>query len=80
MLNQFDPNKSLLSLPIVICTFSITLLFSVGISLIIITNSDFILNCTYEGFNNFITYFRVPLGILSLNIPFIALFGANHRS
>lgn len=80
MQNHFDPNKSLLSLPIVISTFSATLLLSIAMSLIIAINSDLIWNYSFKGFNDFVTYFKVPIGILSLNIPLIALFGANHRS
>lgn len=80
MLNHFDPNKSLLTLPIVIWTFGITLFFSLFVMVCIIFTSNLVFDFTSDGFNRFINYFKVPIGIVSLNIPLIALFGANHRS
>lgn len=80
MQNHFDPNKSLLTLPIVIWTFGITLFFSLFVMVCIIFTSNLVFDFTSDGFNGFINYFKVSIGIVSLNIPLIALFGANHRS
>ncbi|MEL4271417.1 hypothetical protein [Shewanella xiamenensis] len=35
---------------------------------------------SYSGFNNFVEIFKVPIAILALNIPVIAVLGAFHKS
>jgi hypothetical protein len=77
---QFDPMKSFLSLPIlwvvVITFFSLATVAAGTIAL----NSNLELSFSYKGFNQFVTIFKVPLGILALVIPVVALLAANHRS
>ncbi len=77
---SFDPDKSLLSLGIVKCTILATVVTSLFIHGVIAWTSNLELNLTYEGFNNFLKFFQFPIGVLGLNIPLIALYGANHRS
>ncbi len=77
---QFDPMKSFLSLPIlwvVVITFVLLATVTAGT---IALNSNLELSLSYSGFNRFITMFKVPLGILALIIPVVALLAANHRS
>lgn len=49
-------------------------------AIIIIYNSELQPNYTYTGLNNALTIFKIPLGILALIIPIVALLAANHRS
>lgn len=81
MNNSFDPEKSLLSLPVVhyiaITCLTLALAFSVPIvlacfSLPFVSSGD--------GINFFALQFKVPLGILALGLALIGLCGANHRS
>ncbi|MEW8034830.1 MAG: hypothetical protein AB2817_02085 [Candidatus Thiodiazotropha sp.] len=77
---EFNPNKSLIELPI----FWITIIFLFGLSfiiaLIIFSESDLFIDLTYEGFNNLFVFYRLPLTVLALIIPVIALIASNHRS
>lgn len=76
----FDPEKSLISLGIfkaVILTHTIAALC---LSIAIIYNSNLSPNFSYEGVNFFVEVFRVPLAILALIIPMVALLASNHRS
>lgn len=80
--SKFDPNKSFFSLPIVHNTTLTIVALSLSISVMIIINSDLweSWNFTYQGFNNLLEYFKIPLGILALLIPIGAVYAANHRS
>lgn len=64
--------------------FWISILFPLFLSLvfgsIIYLSSDLQLDTSYIGFNTFIEIFRVPLGILALIFPLVALVASNHRS
>lgn len=53
---------------------------SLSLFILIIKNNSLIFLWTYEGINNLLIIFKVPLGILALIIPFIAVINANHRS
>lgn len=50
------------------------------VTVLIVYYSGLTLRLDYIGFNNFLTYFKVPLSICALNIPIVALLAANHRS
>ncbi|WP_330961181.1 hypothetical protein [Photobacterium sp. 53610] len=76
----FDPNKSFLSLGVVWIVIGLLTGIAVLISAAIIVNSFLVWDFSYLGFNNFIVVFKVPLGVLALIIPLVALLAANHRS
>ena len=46
----------------------------------ILFNSQLHIDFSYSGFNNFVEIFKVPIAILALNIPVIAILGAFHKS
>lgn len=56
------------------------LLISSVIAILIISNSNLKLDLSYMGFNRFVDMFKVPLSILALAFPLIALVSTNHRS
>lgn len=77
---SFDPKKSLIELKIlwwVVGGFAVLAAF---IALIVGLNSEITSEYSYTGFNHSIVVFRVPLAILALIIPIVALLAANHRS
>tara|TARA_R110002167_G_scaffold234711_1_gene439997 strand:- start:9344 stop:10261 length:918 start_codon:yes stop_codon:yes gene_type:complete len=76
----FNPNESFFSLTIVWCT--LLLIVGIALTLIAIANYGSInqLCGSTECFNNFITQFKLPLGIISLLIPIGAIFAVQHRS
>lgn len=76
----FNPNVSFFNLKIVWGTF----FFIVVIALTLIAIANYGSNNQFCGstecYNNFITKFKLPLGILSLLIPIGAIFAVQHRS
>lgn len=76
----FDPHKSFLSLKIVWVSVIFLFLFSLIIGLVILANSEFVIDLSFIGFNLFISAFKFPLAIAALIIPIVALLAANHRS
>ncbi|WP_419243569.1 hypothetical protein ACN08P_19880 [Photobacterium leiognathi subsp. mandapamensis] len=77
---EFSPNKSLIQLRVLWIVVGIISLISTICFILIYKNSNIITDITYHGFNMFIVIYRVPLSILALIIPIIALLAANHRS
>lgn len=77
---MFDPRKTFFEQKVLwaVVTFLTTIAIILGA--ILVFNSDLKLDLTHKGFNNFLSIFRLPLGILALLIPIIALLAANHRS
>lgn len=80
MSNWFDPHKSFLKLKIVWLFIFFLVTISALISYIIIKNTSLVIDPSANGFNYFVVVFKVPLGILALIIPIVALLAANHRS
>ncbi|WP_441258187.1 hypothetical protein ACS18Q_18515 [Vibrio sp. Vf1514] len=78
--NHFDPEISFLDLKVVRFTIGTMLLTSILIALIIYTQTGLEFRFDYEGFNNLLNIFKVPLGFSALIIPIVALLAANHRS
>lgn len=78
--NLFDPHKSFLSLKVLWVTVAIHTITACLITTIIIYNSNLLPDYSYEGLNNALNIFKVPLGIMALIIPIVALLAANHRS
>lgn len=76
----FDPHKSFLSLKILWIVVAIHFAIAAIFSIIIIYNSNLTPRYDYAGFNNALNIFKIPLGILALIIPIVALLAANHRS
>lgn len=78
--NIFDPHKSFLNLKVLWAVVSIHILVAFITALAIIYNSELQPNYTYIGLNNALNIFKIPLGVLALIIPIVALLAANHRS
>lgn len=77
---QFDPLKSFLALPILWVVIAVFVGFA-GLAFVVINHySSLEFGFDYVGFNQFLSFFKVPLGILALIIPVVALLAANHRS
>lgn len=76
----FNPHSSFLSLKILWVVVSIHIILAILISLTIAYNSNLAINLNYIGVNFFVEIFKVPLAILALIIPMVALLAANHRS
>lgn len=76
----FDAKKNFFDLAIVKSFFLIILGISFFCAVIIFLNSKLSFDFSYSGFNNFIEIFKVPIGVLALNIPIIAVLGAFHKS
>lgn len=76
----FHPEIGFFDLKIVRATIIVITCASMVISLLIIFNSDLEMNLSYIGWNNFITIFKVPLGILAILIPLGAIYATHHRS
>ncbi|MBY7846727.1 hypothetical protein KW417_14380 [Vibrio fluvialis] len=77
---NFDPEISFLDLRVVRITIGIMLSASIVMALIIYNQTRLELRFDYEGFNNLLNIFKVPLGFSALIIPIVALLAANHRS
>lgn len=81
MKKSFDPEKSLLSLPVVHWIAGTSVALAVIFSLpILVACYSMPLSISGNGFNYFALQFKVPLGILALGLALIGLCGANHRS
>ncbi|EJR0950526.1 hypothetical protein NYG22_001961 [Vibrio alginolyticus] len=76
----FHPDIGFFNLVIVRVTIAIILSVSTIISLFIVYESNFEIDLSYVGWNNFITYFKVPLGTLATLIPLGAIYATHHRS
>jgi len=77
---QFDAKKDFFNLKIV-QVFSFGLIISsVLVCSTILCQENLSWDFSSEGFNNILSIFKVPLGILALLIPIIALLATNHRS
>ena len=76
----FNPEKSFFELSIVRWSFFIIISLSLLATAAIIINNTLIFDFTYTGFNQFISIFKVPIGILAAAIPIVAVYATNHRS
>lgn len=76
----FDPHKSFLSLKILWIVIVLHCALAILISCAIFSNSHLTFDWSYQGFNQAVKIFSVPLSILALIIPVVALLAANHRS
>lgn len=77
---DFDPHKSFVQLRIFKVTLLLFALIALSIGCIIISNSNIGFKWDYEGINKLVSIFKVPLSILALIIPVVALLATNHRS
>jgi len=78
--NLFDPNKSFFELKVCWVTLVIIIVVVVIISTSIVFNSNLVCDLSADGWNYFVSAFKVPLGVLALLIPVGALLAVNHRS
>ncbi|RZK61945.1 MAG: hypothetical protein EOO85_32820, partial [Pedobacter sp.] len=76
----FDPHTSFLNLPAVRYVCGIMLAIAAIVAIIIYIYTDLSWNFSSEGWNQALTTFKVPIGILAIIIPVIALLASNHRS
>ncbi|MBD0787215.1 hypothetical protein HUO09_12745 [Vibrio sp. Y2-5] len=73
-------NKSITQLKSLWITIVIIISLSVGSSIWIVIHSDLVYLPSYKGINNLLVIFKVPLGVLALIIPAVAIIASNHRS
>ncbi|VCU63135.1 hypothetical protein [Pseudomonas synxantha] len=78
--NHFDPHTRFFDLPIVQKTASTIFILAALSFVTIALTSKLSFNFSYEGFNHFLVVFRLPIGLLAVLIPAIAVLAANHRS
>ncbi len=76
----FNPNTSFIKLPIIWWTVLILIAVSFLVGLIIKFHSSHYLCGSASCFNFFLAEYKMPLGILALIIPIVALYAAAHRS
>ncbi len=76
----FDPETSFFKLPIVWYVVFVIGLAAWTVTDEILTHGDYQYIGTAEAFNTMASDFKVPLGILSLLIPIVAVMTAHHRS
>jgi len=76
----FDPDKGFLQLTVVRITISVICIVALLVSAFIASNMPLILDLSGDGFNYAVAQFKVPIGILTVSIPLLALLAANHRS
>ena len=78
----FDPATSFFELtPVRIVAITIIMLAVISTLFIVKDPAlELTFSLTHEGFNNFITIFKFPIGLLATLIPIGAVFVANHRS
>lgn len=76
----FPADKGFFELSIVKNTLLTLSTLSFIACIFICSNSNLKFDLTYEGFNNFFTIFKFPIGLLSLSVPLLAVYAANHRS
>jgi hypothetical protein len=77
---NFDPHSSFVELRIVRITVYCFAIMSLANSILIVCFSNLKFRFDHIGFNNFVDFFKVPLGTLALLIPIMALLATNHRS
>lgn len=78
----FDPGTAFFKLPIVWITSFIVLMLAILLAGWITWWSSPLLpsNRHYQGINELVTIFRLPLGLVALLIPILAVYATNHRS
>jgi hypothetical protein len=76
----FDARKNFFDLKVVQITFYFFTSTSLICFFFILLNSNLEWDLSYVGFNKFIEIYKVPIALLALNIPFIAILGAFHKS
>jgi len=77
---SFDPKRSFFSLWVVWISFGFLCAIASIVSFVIYSNEALIYQPDAAGFATLVKVFQVPLGILALTIPVIALLASNHRS
>lgn len=76
----FEPNRSFFSLAIVQLTFAVVTACAGIASFAIMASTNLAFDFTADGFSEFLSIFRFPLGVMALLIPIMALYATNHRS
>lgn len=73
-------NKSITQLKSLWISLILIVLLSGGCAIWIVKHSNLIYNPSYEGVNNLLVVYKVPLSLLALIIPTVAIIASNHRS
>jgi hypothetical protein len=76
----FSPEKSFFQLGIVWFTFLIIFMTSIILIFGVTTTENYTGCMSATCFKTFITSYKLPMGVLSLLIPFGAIYAAQHRS
>ncbi|MCF7535380.1 hypothetical protein [Pseudomonas petrae] len=78
---DFDPHTTFLKLKAVVYVVATIFALAATVTFTIVCfTSGLKLNFSSQGWNNALEIFKVPLGLLAVAIPLIALLAANHRS
>lgn len=77
---MFNPKKSFFELPVVRWAIGIHVAIASASALAILITGDYGFSPTADGFNRFLTDFKLPIGFLAMLIPVMALLATNHRS
>ncbi|WP_425054224.1 hypothetical protein [Pseudomonas abyssi] len=78
---DFDPHKSYLELKSVRVCGALLTITSFSLACVIAWSSQPLnVDTSFNGFNNALNIFKLPLGVIALIIPIFALLAANHRS
>lgn len=78
---DFDPHITFLKLKAVVYVIATIFVLAAIVTLTIIcATSGLKFNFSSEGWNSALDIFKVPLGLLAVAIPLVALLAANHRS
>ncbi len=72
--------KSITQLKSLWISIILIVLLGGGCAIWIVKHSNLIYDPSYEGVNNLLVIFKVPLSILALIIPTVAIIASNHRS
>ena len=72
--------KELVKLPSFWASIIVPSAISCALGIVICTQAQLYWDFSYKGVNFFLEIFKVPLGILALVFPLLALVASNHRS
>lgn len=78
--SQFNPHMSLIELEIFKKSVYGLFIAAVIVYVTIVSNSHLTFQFDFDGINRAVEIFKVPLSILALIIPLVALIASNHRS
>jgi len=78
--SMFNPEQAFLDLKVVRITVGTIGALAALVTFLIAVNTCLAFDLSADGFNFAVAQFKVPIGILTVSIPLLALLAANHRS